>query len=205
MIGIIDFGAGNLYSAYHAFKSFHPDITIVKSPSEITEAIVGIVLPGDGSFPFAYNNLKRAGFVDYFKHDLEVPLLGICVGFQLLFDVSDEDGGSPGLGLISGRIKRFSSQAKQKIPHIGWNTGKHLKASKLLNNIPNNSYYYFVHSFFPMLNNRNDQLMESHYIQPFCSAVEQNNVFGFQFHPEKSHIIGWKLIENFVSICKEYK
>ena len=206
MIGIIDFGAGNLYSAYHAFNAFSSNTQIIKSPNDITEQTIGLVLPGDGSFPFAYNSLKKAGFVDYLRTRLQLPLLGICVGFQLLFDASDEDGGSEGLGLIAGKVIRFNPTSKnEKIPHIGWNLCTSIKESKLLKGVPNKDYYYFVHSFFAIPQNRDNELMTSNYIQNFCAGVEKGNLFGCQFHPEKSHMAGWKIIENFVSFCKQSK
>ena len=205
MIAIIDFGAGNLYSAYHAFKSFYAETKIVRSPSEICTGIRGLVLPGDGSFPAAFDCLKKSKFSQFIKNNVQIPMLGICVGFQLLFNSSDEDGGSEGLALIDGEIKKFVSE-KEKIPHIGWNNCHFNRDSPLWIGVPNSSFFYFVHSHFAIHENSraHSSVMTCHYINDFIAAVEKEKIYGCQFHPEKSHVMGWKIIENFVNICRGF-
>ena len=201
MIAIIDFGAGNLHSAYHAFKSFYPQTNIIRHPHALGPQTRGLVLPGDGSFPFVFDRLKRNGFVRFIKENPQLPLLGICVGFQLLFSASEEDGGSEGLGLIEGEVRRFVSQT-EKVPHMGWNDCRRAHPSPLITDIPDFSYFYFVHSYFVSPLDKRDEVMRCHYTRDFAAAVQHHNVYGCQFHPEKSHATGWKIIENFVAICR---
>ena len=201
MIAIIDFGAGNLYSTFHAFKSFYEKIKIVRQVREIDKNINGLVLPGDGSFPAAFHCLKKRGFIQFIKTNSQIPIFGICVGFQLLFDYSKENGGSPGLGIIPGEVKKFT-MIQRKIPHIGWNNCQLVRQSPLLQNIQNDSYFYFVHSYFATPLQKDHCIMTCNYGIDFAAAVQKDNIYGCQFHPEKSHDIGWKIIENFVKICR---
>ena len=200
MIYIIDYGAGNLKSAVHAISSYAKKSKLISTLDEITETPNGLVLPGDGSFPYAYNNLKKSGFADYIKSHSEIPLLGICVGFQLLFSFSEEEGGSEGLDLIKGRIKRFPNNVG-KVPHMGWNKCEIKKDHAIFSGVNNNEWFYFVHSYYAQVNE--DTSMTCDYRENFCSAVIKDNIYGFQFHPEKSSTTGLKIVENFVKICEK--
>lgn len=203
MIDLIDFGAGNLQSALHAFEVLKPPVRLIERPEEIRPDTRALVLPGDGSFKSAYDRLKKNGFAAYFRSEAfeksRLPLLGICVGFQLLFDYSDEDGGSEGLGLLRGKVRRFAKK-ELKIPHMGWNQCRPAKASPLLEGIKENDFFYFVHSYYAEIDasDKSNLLLSSDYGIPFPAAVEKGRVSGFQFHPEKSHRAGWRILENFV-------
>ena len=207
MIYIIDYGAGNLKSVFYAFKNFTPNLKIVEQSSQIKNDIRAIILPGDGSFPFAFTELKKRGFANFIQSNINIiPLLGICVGFQLLFESSTEDGGSEGLALLAGNIKKFtaSNQAENnspyKIPHMGWNKIKitHNLSSPLYQDIQKESFCYFVHSYYADEVKPSEQTMTCNYIQPFCCGVIKNKIIGYQFHPEKSAEQGLKLLENFL-------
>lgn len=202
MIAIIDFGAGNLYSAYHAFKSFYDKVEIIRHAREIDNNISGLVLPGDGSFPAAFHCLKKNGFPQFIRENPQIPLLGICVGFQLLFSSSEENGGSEGLGIIPGEVKKFTLE-REKIPHIGWNNCHLIRKSPLITGIQNDSYFYFVHSYFATPLQEKNCIMSCNYGFDFTAAVQKGNTYGCQFHPEKSHDIGWKIIKNFVRLCQD--
>jgi glutamine amidotransferase len=201
VIYILDYGAGNLKSAYHAFQSYTEKSVIIENVSQIKSDITGIVLPGDGSFPYAFNNLKKRGFVSFIKDHRELPLLGICVGYQLLFSSSSEDGGSEGLDLIKGKVEHFPS-SPLKIPHMGWNDITLNTDTPVTKGIKTGDYFYFVHSYYPVGVDKSNVLMSCDYIVPFCAAVNSDNVYGFQFHPEKSHDQGRRIIKNFVDLCQ---
>jgi len=212
MIYVIDYGAGNLYSAFYALKQnaqkIGMEVEIISRPGQM-KTPVGVVLPGDGAFPAAWENLKKTGFVDYLKKDLEVPLLGICVGFQLLFSGSQEDGGAPGLDLIQGTIKRFSAEQLKiphnlKIPHMGWNLGLRQGDGPLDHDLPQSAYYYFVHSYRPETTEPGVATMVTEYGGSFVSGLSKGLIHGYQFHPEKSHQYGRQIIKNFVHLCKNH-
>jgi glutamine amidotransferase len=205
MIALIDFGAGNLKSAEHAFSQLG-STRVIERPGEITGDTKALVLPGDGSFRSAYERLVETGFSDYLKNENLRPLLGICVGYQLLFDFSEEDGGSPGLSLIAGNVKKFP-RSVGKIPHMGWNQvaiKENKKSSPLIQGVQDDDFFYFVHSFYSELtpSSQSAELLSCDYGFPFCAAVEMKNISGFQFHPEKSHDLGRKLLKNFVEEVK---
>ena len=199
MIALIDFGAGNLKSAWHAISALTSKVDIVVSPAELPSGTRGLVLPGDGSFRSAIERLEETGFARYLREENRLPLLGICVGFQLLFRHSDEDGGADGLGLIDGQVVRFPS-GPEKVPHMGCNPTRQVKASPLLEGVPENSFFYYVHSYHAVVpsHSRGAVLLETEYIHPFVSGVEQGTVCGFQFHPEKSHHAGHRILANWV-------
>ncbi len=203
MIDLIDFGAGNLQSALHAFGTLSPPVRLIRTPAEIDGQTRALVLPGDGSFKSAYETLRQNGFADYFRSNdfskSRLPLLGICVGFQLLFEHSDEDGGSDGLGLIRGQVRRFPRN-ELKVPHMGWNQTHLCKKSPLLEGIRENEFFYFVHSYRAEVEeaDREVVLLAADYGERFPAAVEKGLISGFQFHPEKSHRAGWRILENFI-------
>jgi len=215
VIYIIDFNAGNLKSAAHAFnvegKNFSYESCLINSPAQIKKDPEAFILPGDGSFPFAATFLEKSGFASLLKKS-RVPLMGICVGFQLLFEYSEEHGGAPGLGLIPGKVVEFNQKCFQneksecKIPHMGWNTVTFQKESPLLKNILADNHFYFVHSFYPQGVPASSCLLNAHYGVTFPAAVSHDNICGFQFHPEKSHRPGRQIIKNFIaSLPKKIK
>ncbi|HMB01686.1 MAG TPA: imidazole glycerol phosphate synthase subunit HisH [Spirochaetota bacterium] len=205
MIYILDYGAGNLKSAYHAFKSNHNDTVLIDHISRLQNNVTGLVLPGDGSFPYAYHTLQKRGFVSFLRQNHAIPLLGICVGFQLLFSASTEDGGCEGLNLIKGKVVRFEQQKPYKIPHMGWNNILLKQQTPCTRGITDHDYFYFVHSYYPKDVDSKAVLMQTSYISSFCAAVHKKNIYGFQFHPEKSHTKGMLIIKNFINICNRYQ
>ncbi|WP_188207819.1 imidazole glycerol phosphate synthase subunit HisH [Alkalibacillus aidingensis] len=199
MIAIIDYGAGNLKNVKHALSTLKIDARITANPSDLKESS-GIVLPGVGAFGEAMNRLEKAGFVNEIKSQAErgQPLLGICLGMQLLFDRSFEYGEHQGLGLIKGDIVRFQDDVK--VPHMGWNQLKLNGAKKdfaINSQVGDQDYVYFVHSYFARPKHREDILHETEYGMTFTSAVQRDNVMGMQYHPEKSARVGMQILKNF--------
>jgi glutamine amidotransferase len=201
MISIIDYGMGNLRSVQKAFELYTADVQIITTTDQISNSNA-LILPGDGAFGMAMENLTSAGWVEAIYKYIESGNLfvGICVGFQLLFERSEEFGNFNGLGLISGDVIRFRDESL-KVPHMGWNKVNYKKSSKYLEGIDDQSYFYFIHTYHPMT--QEDVISgETDYGITFPSIVHKNNIFGTQFHPEKSHNAGLKIIENIVrDIC----
>ena len=197
-ITVIDYGVGNLFSMSNALKKTGAEVEIVKTREEILAAD-GVVLPGVGNFGAAAGKLSP--LADALREAAEngVPLLGSCLGMQLLFEGSDEGEGD-GLGLLRGWIRGFSGELKT--PHMGWNTITTTRESPLLEGIPDGSYFYYVHSFYPEPVNPEDTLAETVYGERFTSIVERGNVYGCQFHPEKSGKPGAALLSNFMEIIR---
>ncbi|MFC1479205.1 imidazole glycerol phosphate synthase subunit HisH [Planctomycetota bacterium] len=198
MIAVIDFGMGNLQSVTKGLENAGADIELLTSPASLKDAD-GIVLPGVGAFEAGMNNLRKLGFLDTIHEsiDNEIPFLGICLGMQLLFTESEEHGTHKGIDIIPGRVIRFTD-TDLKIPHMGWNQVDFVKPSSLCEGIKESPYYYFVHSFYCVPDNEDHILGRTEYGVPFCSAVEKDNVFGTQFHPEKSQAVGLNILQNFV-------
>jgi len=201
MIAIVDYGMGNLRSVQKAFECIGADARITQDKDTIVAA-EKIVLPGVGAFNVAIQRLESLGLVSVLKDLLKrgKPYLGICLGLQILFDESDEGGRVRGLGILSGKIKKFN---RLKIPHMGWNQIKKTNRSnnlKLLNDIPDNSFMYFCHSYFVIPKDENIVAASTDYGVDFTSAVSKDNIIGVQFHPEKSQKIGIKILDNFVKM-----
>lgn len=198
MIGIIDYGMGNLMSVEKAFEELGFRVKLMKCPEDLTD-VNGLVLPGVGAFGDAIKNLTESAWVDVIKEAVAggMPFLGICLGMQLLFSESFEGGHFKGLDLIKGSVKKFDEKyINLKVPHIGWNGVKKVKNSPLLSGIPDNTDFYFVHSYYC------DPVEDvasgiTDYGAPFVSCVEKKNVFGVQFHPEKSSRFGLQILKNF--------
>ncbi|TFH19272.1 imidazole glycerol phosphate synthase subunit HisH [Candidatus Bathyarchaeota archaeon] len=197
-ISVIDYGVGNLFSMQNALRKTGAMVEIVKTSSEILAAD-GVVLPGVGNFGAAALKLNPLADAVREAAGNGVPLLGSCLGMQLLFDGSEEGEGS-GLGLLNGWIKEFSGELKT--PHMGWNTIKATRDSPLLEGIPDGSYFYYVHSFYPEPVDAPDTLAETIYGERFTSLVERGNIYGAQFHPEKSGKSGAALLSNFLGIIR---
>lgn len=197
MIAIADYGIGNLRSVQKAFNKLGYDAIITGDKAVIGSAS-HVVLPGVGAFADAINLLRISGLDKIIIAEAKKgkPILGICLGMQLLFESSSESGFHEGLGLIKGKITRFNIDLK--VPQVGWNSVKVAKSSKILNNV-DGEYFYFVHSFCAA--DINDETCGiTDYSVEFTSAVEKNNIFGVQFHPEKSGESGLKILKNFAEI-----
>jgi len=204
MIVIIDYGMGNLRSVQKAFEHIGRKAVISSDKRKIGNASLA-VLPGVGSFDAAMNNLAKLGLTDTLKSYIESgrPFLGLCLGLQVLFEKSEE-GGVPGLGILKGRVKKFKPVGELKIPHMGWNNVKQIlegtyagQKSKIFKAIPDESYYYFVHSYYVEPEEKNIISSVTSYGKEFASSVFSKNIFATQFHPEKSQKNGLRLLKNY--------
>lgn len=200
MIGIIDYGVGNLFSLQASCKAIGQDVFVSGDGAELQKAD-RLILPGVGAFPDAVKKLNDTGMADFVREQAAkgTPLLGICLGMQLLFEESLEYGRHPGLGLLKGRVVPMEGRLPEglKIPHMGWNA-LNVTGGRLLEGL-NGQYVYFVHSFFG--ENCADSLSAwTDYGIPVTAAVEQGNLFGCQFHPEKSGSVGLSILRRFAEI-----
>ncbi len=202
MITIIDYGMGNLGSVINMFKRIGVVSKITSDLKEIKRA-KKILLPGVGSFDKAMRKINDSGIkeiLDYKVLKEEIPILGICLGMQLLTK-SSEEGVEKGLGYIDALTKRFSFQDKKiKVPHMGWNLVEKSTPSMLTSDFDEQSKFYFVHSFYVQVNNEEHSILKTMYGFKFDSAIQYKNIYGAQFHPEKSHKFGMKLLKNFSKI-----
>ncbi|OYD08147.1 imidazole glycerol phosphate synthase subunit HisH [Paludifilum halophilum] len=202
MIAIIDYGMGNLYSVSQALTRMGYEWKIT-SDSEIIRSADGVILPGVGAFGDAMLELKKRGLIEVIKeivHREGKPLLGICLGMQLLFTGSDEHGYHQGLNLIPGHVVRF--EGDYNIPHMGWNELRFDRPHPLFQGVEE-GYAYFVHSFHVIPDNPSDILAVTDYHQTVTAIVGRNQLFGMQFHPEKSGETGRKLLERFAALCTD--
>ena len=204
MIAVIDYGAGNLQSVVKALNYINCDCIITDKENDILNA-EGAILPGVGSFADAMSCMKNSGadkaVLDFVKTGK--PFLGICLGLQLLFDDSDESRGVQGLGLLKGSITKIPNQDNTlKIPDMGWNSLDILKNDGIFKNIPQNSYVYFVHSYYLKAESENIVAARTNYGVDIDAAVQYQNIYATQFHPEKSGKIGLQILQNFVDIAK---
>ena len=209
-IAIIDYESGNLKSVSKAVELASKnilnksDVKIINSASELGH-FDKIVLPGQGSFKQCYQSLLSIdGIIDELSNfvlDKQKPILGICVGMQLFSTYGEEDGGSQGFDWIKGKVKKINlANQNLKLPHMGWNNIKIDEKSKLLSGIENDSHFYFVHSFAFDVENNTFISATTNYSTEIVSAVEKDNIFGTQFHPEKSQANGIKILENFIKL-----
>ncbi len=223
MIAIIDYGMGNLRSVAKALESLGARVKITANP-KIIENAQGVILPGVGAMPDAMKALQKAKVISSIKKVIaaDKPFLGICLGLQLLFETSEEGGGCKGLGIFKGSVPRFdfsklltSNQrlaTALKIPHMGWNTiaiqspvasrQSLVKNKGILNGIKDNSYVYFVHSYYVKPTDKRIIATTTNYGSEFCSSIAKGNLFACQFHPEKSQKIGLQILQNFIRICE---
>ena len=201
MIAVIDYGAGNLQSVIKALHYIGCDAVITKD-KQVLQNADGAILPGVGSFADAMDCMKASGLTESVigYANSGKPFLGICLGLQLLFERSDETPGVEGLGILKGEILRIPDCPGLKIPHMGWNSLKINPNSKLLKGIPEDVYVYFVHSYYLKAKHIEDVAATTDYIVPVHAAVEHDNIFATQFHPEKSGDVGLEILKNFVSI-----
>lgn len=201
MIAIINYGSGNIRAIANIYDRQRIPYTIVNEPEDLLAADK-IILPGVGAFDETMGMLNKSGFKELLTHaviEKKMPVLGICVGMQILSEGSEE-GNLPGLGWISGFVKKFDKSLlkhKPKIPHLGWNSVEINKQSTILDGIDVEQGFYFIHSYYFQCNRKEDILTTSTYGINFSSAVNLENIFGVQFHPEKSHHNGMNLLKNF--------
>lgn len=205
MIGIIDYGMGNLRSVEKALEHLDVEATILRRPQDIAD-VDGVILPGVGAFRDAIAELQNHDFVSAI-HDCvaeQKPLLGICLGLQLFFETSYEDGTYEGLGLLAGDCVKFSPEEGIKIPHMGWNALNLKGESPLFRGLTTGDYVYFVHSYHVRPDDENViAATTQHGQQTFVSAITQGNLFATQFHPEKSQRVGLHLLQNFANVVAE--
>lgn len=201
MIAIIDYGMGNLRSVQKGFEKVGVEAVVAADPVQV-EAAAGVVLPGVGAFADAMHNLRSAGLDRAIYRAVEAgkPFLGICLGQQLLFEASEEWGHTRGLGLFPGRVRRLPEGLK--VPHMGWNQVAVVRPNPLLEGIPDGSSFYFVHSYAVDPADEDLILTLTEYGLRFASVVGRGNIFGIQFHPEKSSALGLKILENFGRVVK---
>jgi glutamine amidotransferase len=201
MIQIVDYGMGNLRSVQKAFERLSVPAAICTRPAEFADCDK-LVLPGVGAFRDAIAELRRQEFVEPIKAHISAgkPFLGICLGLQLLFDVSYEDGTWDGLGLVPGKVVRFPDKGSLKVPHMGWNTVIAAPACPLFTAIPPASYFYFVHSYYVVPDDESVVVGRSEYGPTFASVIQSGNMFATQFHPEKSQKVGLQLLKNFAEL-----
>ncbi|HSK64571.1 MAG TPA: imidazole glycerol phosphate synthase subunit HisH [Pyrinomonadaceae bacterium] len=198
-IAIIDYGVGNLRSVEKAFAATDCEATVSSDEKDL-RAARKLVLPGVGAFGACMRALSERGFDRLVRERVEAgtPLLGVCVGMQLLFEESDEFGSTPGLGLIRGRVRRFSDELV--VPHVGWNRINQIRDNPLFTDVANRSFFYFVHSYYCEPADQSVVAGETEYGLRYASVVAQDNICGVQFHPEKSQDAGLRLLRNFARL-----
>jgi imidazole glycerol-phosphate synthase subunit HisH len=200
VIAIVDYGAGNLRSVVNAIASlgYHPEVTC--KPDEIAKARA-VILPGVGAAAETMKNLRAMGLDNLIRQLIRDgrPLLGVCIGLQVLFDVAEEGGWHKCLGIFPGRVRKFSLGLK--IPHMGWNQVKQLHPHEVFTDIPDRANFYFVHSYYIESGDKSLCIGETEYGTPICSIIARENLIATQFHPEKSGKYGLKLYQNFLKLA----
>lgn len=204
MIAIIDYDAGNIKSVEKALLSLGEEVVVTRSPEVILQA-EGVILPGVGAFGDAMDKLHSYDLVEVIHKVVEkkTPFLGICLGLQLMFESSEETPGVDGLGILPGKIVRIPDGEGIKVPHIGWNSLTYPNKGRLYKDIPENSYVYFVHSYYLQAEEPEIVVAATEYGTYIHASVERGNVFACQFHPEKSSTVGLKILQNFIDVVKE--
>ena len=202
MIAVVDYGRGNLGSVEKAFGRVGMDARVTHDPRVLDDA-EACVLPGDGAFHDAMQNLDRRGLLEPLRRALDGqrPFLGICLGYQLLFSESEEFGQGKGLCVVDGLVRRFPTGPK--VPHMGWNRVWHGDDLPLFTGIPSGAHFYFVHSYYPEVAERSVAVATCEYGLSFAAAIGRGLIFGTQFHPEKSQQWGIRLLENFAALVKD--
>lgn len=202
MLAVIDYGAGNLRSVVHALKHLGAtDMQVVQGPQQLKGA-EKIILPGVGAFGACVAQMRAQKLVDPLKAALRagIPYLGICVGMQMLYEVGEEMGEHEGLGVLGGRVIRFPHFSDRKVPHMGWNQLKVKVESELLNGLGPANYTYFVHSYYCAPADAETIVASVDYGVEFAAIVQRGNIYGVQFHPEKSQNAGLKILANFLRL-----
>ncbi len=200
MTGIIQYGAGNIFSVITCFERAGEKVSVVHNPC-ILKKVDRLILPGVGAFDSGMRYLKKIHLYDAIKNEAKKgkPILGICLGLQMFFEKSEE-GNLDGLAVLQGCVKRFPQDMNLPVPHMGWNTVNSCGKSKILNRISRRAFFYFAHSFYPVPDDGNIVSGTTTYGIRFASVVEKDNIIGVQFHPEKSAENGMILIQNFLKI-----
>jgi len=201
MIVIVDYGMGNLGSIKNMLKYIDVESKISEDPGQLLDADK-IILPGVGSFDRAITQINELGFREALDQKAlveKIPILGICLGMQLLTE-SSEEGKLPGLGWVPGGTFRFPRSTSLKVPHMGWNLVQKSTESVLTSDLSQESRFYFVHSYYVKVKNAQNSILKTTYGLEFDSAIQNENIFGAQFHPEKSHKYGMQLLQNFATI-----
>lgn len=203
MIAIIDYQMGNLRSVQKGFEKVGHAAVITSKPADIRSA-ERVVLPGVGAFRDAIKELDRRSLVEPIRDAIAAgtPFLGICLGLQLLFERSFEDGEYEGLGVLRGDVVRFQLGKEYKVPHMGWNEGRILREAPVFSGIPDRTYFYFVHSYYVVPSDKGVTALETDYGDPFCAMIWRDNLFATQFHPEKSQAQGLRLLKNFAEFAQ---
>lgn len=206
MVAIIDYDAGNIRSVEKALLALGEDAVVTREREKILSAD-RIILPGVGSFGDAMSKIRGYGLEEIIKEAIaeKIPFLGICLGLQLLFERSDESEGVKGLGILEGEVLRIPPKEGLKIPQIGWNSLTYPNKGRLFEDIPENSFVYFVHSYYLKAKWEDVVTATTEYSKVLHVSVEKENVFGCQFHPEKSSDVGLNILKNFIHIQKEGK
>ena len=201
MVAIIDYDAGNIKSVEKALLHLGEEVIITRDREQILNSDK-VILPGVGAFGDAMEKLRSYGRdkVIYEVVERKIPFLGICLGLQLLFEKSDETPGVKGLGILPGEILRIPDKEGIEIPHMGWNSVKIKENARIFKDVPQDSYVYFVHSYYLKAGREEDVAATTEYSTLIHAAVEHDNVFACQFHPEKSSEIGLKILKNFVEL-----
>ena len=201
--GIIDYGGGNLRSVANALRSLGEDPVIIARPEQLADA-THLLLPGQGEFRDTMERLEQRGLASFLKDWIarDRPYFGICVGYQILFDSSEEAPEAPGLGILSGTVRRFQNEQGLKIPHMGWNSAEATRGeTRVWQGLGTDPYFYYIHSYFPEPATADVVVAKTTYgTQTFAGAVERGNLFAGQFHPEKSQAAGLRLIQNFLEL-----
>ena len=201
MVAIIDYDAGNIKSVEKALKALGYEAVLTRDRETLLQAD-HVILPGVGAFGDAMEKLHSYGLVDVIHEIVEqkIPFLGICLGLQLMFESSEETPGVEGLSLLKGKIVRIPETGDLKIPHIGWNSLKYPNPGRLFQGINEDAYVYFVHSYYLKAQEREIVKATTEYGTLIDASVEKDNVFGCQFHPEKSSDVGMKILQNFLEV-----
>jgi glutamine amidotransferase len=201
MIAIIDYGMGNLRSVQKALERVGHAATITSDPAALADADK-VVLPGVGAFRDAIAALRERRLVEPIRAAIDAgkPFLGICLGLQLLFNASSEDGEYEGLNVVPGKVVRFTVPKEFKVPHMGWNQIALRHRAPIFAGIDDGAYFYFVHSYYVVPQDRSLIATETSYAAPFCSGIWRDNLFAVQFHPEKSQDAGLRLLKNFAEL-----
>ena len=204
MIRIIDYGLGNIRAFLNVYERLNIEVGVAHNTNDLKDA-TKLILPGVGSFDYAMTLLNKSGMRDEIEKQVfekKTPIMGICVGMQMLAK-SSEEGKMHGLGWIDGSVRLFDTSLisyKTQLPHMGWNSIELSKENKLLNEFDDQSRFYFLHSYYFYCNYQEDILCTTEYGIKYSSAVNKNNIYGIQFHPEKSHSNGVRLLQNFANL-----
>jgi len=200
MITVIDYGMGNLRSVVKAVEKYTSNVQVSSDPASIATS-KALIMPGDGAFGHAMENLTSLGWIKPLIDFIKAGgyFFGICLGYQLLFSTSEEFGHHKGLDIIPGAVVRFTTDLK--VPHMGWNQVVFKQYHPVVDGIPQHSYFYFIHTYYPVVHDSSWIIGQTQYAVEFASIVGKGNCIATQFHPEKSHKYGLKMIENFVRLA----